>query len=423
MDTWILQGGFPLVTVGHPDGDATAANKAALTLTQEPFSFTAPTGASSIGSNWKIPVLVRSTSGAETRVLLGSDPEVSILDGTSDGDGPAVVNAGASGYYRVRYPADHLRRLAASIGALDPLERFTLLGDTWASVVAGRSELEDLLLLADALGDEKDPDVWGQVSGALRFLDHTVDDDTRPVLATYTRSLMTEPFARLGWQPAPGEGERTATLRAQLIGMLGTVGEDEVVRNECAARHAAAIAGGPDLEPNLASTIVNVAATVGGPAEFETFVELYRHPTTPQSETRYLYSLTAFRDPALAARVFELARTEVRTQNAPFVVQQLLAHRDHGPPTWIRVRNAWDELMERFPAHTVPRMLDGVRLLCRDPALADDVRGFIRTHPVPSGQRTVDQIVERLGVNEAFVARVGGPTKLLAAAIDRRRSG
>jgi puromycin-sensitive aminopeptidase len=201
--------------------------------------------------------------------------------------------------------------------------------------------------------------------------------------------------------------------------MLGTVGQDEAVRTECAARHAAAIAGGAPLDPDLAATVVTVAATVGGAAEFDIFLDRYRHPATPQEETRYLYSLTAFRDPALAARAFALARTEVRTQNAPFMVQQLLAHRDHGPATWARVRDGWDSLIARFPTNIFPRMLDGVRLLCRDPALADDVRGFLTTHPVPSGQRTVDQILERLGVNQAFVSRTARAAPVLAAGLDR----
>ena len=416
MDTWILQGGFPLVTVG----DTTGPDGAQLTLTQEPFSFAASRGPSSIGSDWKIPVLIRTTGGAERRVLLGTDAEVVALDHMSDDDDVAVVNAGASGYYRVRYPASDLRRLAGRLDALDASERFMILGDTWASVVAGRAQLEEFLPLAEALDDEEDPDVWGQVSGAMRFLDHTVDDATRPVVAAYTRALMAAPFARLGWRAPAGEDERTATLRAQLLGMLGTVGQDAAVRSRCATLHADAVAGGADLDPDLASTIVTVAATAGGDAEFDTFLELYRHPATPQAESRYLYGLTVFPDPALAARVFELARTEVRTQNAPFVVQQLLAHRDHGPATWRRVRQDWDDLMARFPANIVPRMLDGVRLLCRDHALADDVRTFIATHPVPSGQRTVDQAVERLGVNEAFVARLGGADAVLSAAVDRR---
>jgi puromycin-sensitive aminopeptidase len=422
MDTWILQGGFPLVTVADAGDTAGAAS---FTLTQEPFTLDSSTGTSAIGSDWRIPVLIRSTAGAETRVLLGAEPASVVLDGVPSDRSPSdedvtVVNAGASGFYRVRYPADHLRRLARSLGSLDALERFMVVGDTWASVLADRAPLDDFFLLAEALGDEEDPDVWGHVTGALRFLDHTVDDTTRPLLAAYTRRLAAAPFARLGWRPRPGEIERTATLRAQLLAILGTVGQDDDVRTRCAELHAASLAGGAPLDPDLASTIVTVAATAGGPKEFETFLDLYRHPATPQAESRYLYSLTAFPDPALAARAYDLARTEVRTQNAPFVVGQLLAHRDHGPATWTRVKDDWTVLGERFPAHILPRMLDGVRMLCRDHHLADDIRAFIAAHPIPSGQRTIDQTVERLGVNESFVSRLAGAASILDAALARR---
>ncbi|HXQ60455.1 MAG TPA: M1 family metallopeptidase, partial [Acidimicrobiales bacterium] len=107
MDTWILQGGFPLVSADPGGGPG------ALTLSQEPFSFTAASGESAIGSNWKVPVLLRSSGGAEARVLLGSDPQ--LVDLAGDPDDVAIVNAGASGFYRVRYRADHLRALAARI--------------------------------------------------------------------------------------------------------------------------------------------------------------------------------------------------------------------------------------------------------------------------------------------------------------------
>jgi puromycin-sensitive aminopeptidase len=417
MDTWILQGGFPLVTT--TDSPA-APGRGSLTLSQEPFVFSASPGASAIGSDWQVPVLVRSTGGAESRALLGPAPANITVAGSDDD--VVVVNAGASGFYRVRYSSAHLRRLSDRLDALAPLERFSLLGDTWSAVVAARTDLDDFLLLAETLGSESDPDVWSQVTGPLRFLDHTVDDATRPVVAAYARALVAAPFAALGWEPTATEDARTGTLRAQLLGVLGTVSDDEEVRAGCTARHAAALGGGVPLDPDLASTIVIVAATAGTGADYDTFLERFRHPATPQEETRYLYSLVAFRDPALAARTFELARTEVRTQNAPFVVQQLLAHRDHGPATWARVRDGWDDLTARFPTNTAPRMLDGVRLLCRDRTLADDVRRFLSTHPVPSGQRTVDQTVERLGVNEAFVARTGAMASVLQAAVDRCRA-
>jgi puromycin-sensitive aminopeptidase len=386
MDSWILQGGFPLVTV-HSD-----------VLSQEPFSYAPGGGPSAIGSRWSVPVITRALGGTEARILLGSDPTA------IDGGALGVVNAGGSGYYRVRYAPDHLRALAGRLGELELLERFNLLGDTWAAVVAQRAGLDDFLLLAEAAADEIDPDVWAQVTGPLSFLDHAVDDATRPALAAYARALLAPVFARLGWDPEPGEGPRVPTLRAQLVAALGTVGQDPAVRAEATGRYEAAERGEAVLDPDLFSAVLSVVAAAGGEARYEDVLEHYRHPATPQEEMRYLYALAGFGDAALAARTFDLARTEVRSQNAPFVVHLLLANREAGPATWGRVAAHWDELGQRVPATMVPRLVDGVRLLCRDDALAEEIRDFVVAHPVRSGQRTVEQTLERLAVNVSLAA-------------------
>jgi hypothetical protein len=64
-------------------------------------------------------------------------------------------------------------------------------------------------------------------------------------------------------------------------------------------------------------------------------------------------------------------------------------------------------------------MVDGVRLLCRDEAVARDVEQFLSAHPLATGQRTVNQIVERLGVNIALTARLQAT---LGAALTKRIS-
>ena len=113
---------------------------------------------------------------------------------------------------------------------------------------------------------------------------------------------------------------------------------------------------------------------------------------------RYLYALAGFTDPALAARTFELARTEVRTQNAPFVIQLLLANRDNGPATWARVREHWDELVARIPGqHPPPHARRGDVVVPRPAARRRRHARSSRAHPLPIGQRTVDQTLERLG--------------------------
>jgi len=411
MDTWILQGGFPIV-VAERTGDVT-------TLRQEPFSYAPADATSAIGRDWRVPVLARPLSAlpAEPWRLLLADQPAALPDARE----PVLVNAGASGFYRVQYDDQSLLALADRVGDLSPMERATLLGDTWAALVAGHGGLGQFLSLAEALRRETDADVWAQVASALGFLDLVVVDEDRPVLAAYTRALVGPAFASLGWQGRPDDDdERTATLRAKLLGTLGTVGADAEVRQRCMALHGAALDGGPDLDPDLAPAVVAVVAAAGGEKEFEAFLARQRAPRTPQEEVRYLFALAGFDQPELARRAFEVATTEARTQNGPFLIQQMLGHRSNGPATWARLTSQWDTLVELFPANIFPRMLDAVQRLCRQAALADEVRSFLADHPVPSGQRSVAQAVERLGVNVTVAQRLSGAMAgELSSGIDR----
>lgn len=391
MSTWIDQGGYPLVSAGE-DGS----------LAQAPFSYRAEPGGA-IGSAWQVPVLARrlgEAPGAAVATLL--DGPAAAVTGSGSADGPWLVNAGGSGFYRTAYPDATVEALCRHLGSLTPLERYNLVSDTWAVALAGRGGLSGFLGVARALGEsgEGDPSVWSVVLGALGLLDRVVPDDGRATLAAATRTLVGPVARRLGWDPSPGDDERTPALRASVLRVLGTIGEDAGVRTEATRRFTA----GP-LHPDTESAVLDVVAATGGEAEFDAFLARYRAPANPQQENRYLYALASFDDAELARRAFELALSEVRTQNAPFVVQLLLANRVSGPATWERMTAHWDELVARFPANILPRMLDGVRALCGSPALAAEVTAFVEAHPLPSGGKTVEQILERLAVSVAFGQR------------------
>jgi puromycin-sensitive aminopeptidase len=390
MDTWIDQGGYPLVTVGN-DG----------TLAQQPFSYSgAPGGA--IGSRWQVPVLHRSLgSGA------GWNDAVLMTGATQDvgGVGDLVANAGGSGYYRVAYSAERVAHLAGRLGDLAPLERYNLVSDTWAATLAGHARVADLLRLAKAMADagEGDPSVWSVVIGAIGLFDRIVPDGGRTTLADGVRTLLGPLGERLGWDPSPDDDERTPSLRSAVLRTLGTIGADPAVRTEAAARFGARAT--TPLHGDTASAVLDIVAAGGGADEYEAFLATYRAATTPQEENRYLDALASFGDADLAARTFELAMTEVRSQDAPFLIRLLLANRETGPATWERIVGAWDEFPRKFPSNTLPRMLDGVRALCSPPELAAEVTAFVTAHPLAAGGRTVDQILERLAMSVAFGRR------------------
>jgi puromycin-sensitive aminopeptidase len=400
MTTWIDQGGYPLVTVVD-DGS----------LRQSPFSYRGEPGGA-IGSHWQVPILVRDLARP------GGTTEAILLESTATADGGGrLVNAGGSGYYRVSYPAATLERLAEVFEQLAPLERYNLVSDTWAAALAGQSPLASLLRLARAMADggERDPSVWSVVIGALGLFDRVVPDADRSTLAAATRSLLSPLESALGWEPRADDGERTPALRASVLRTLGTIGDDPAVKAEAAKRFAAS--GSSALHPDTESAVLEIVASEGGTEEFEAFLEHYRNPANPQQEIRYLYALAGFDDVVLAERTFELAVGEVRTQNAPFLLQVLLANRVTGATSWARVTERWDQLVERFPANTLPRMLEGVRALCTPSSLAEEVTRFVQAHPLPAGGKTVEQILERLAVNVAFGTREGA---VLADALRER---
>jgi puromycin-sensitive aminopeptidase len=399
MDTWIYQGGYPVISVAADDEAGT------ITLTQSRFRYLS-TGEDA-EARWKVPTMLRASVGGEiVRHRLVMSDEVT----TVDVGGPpewVVVNEGGWGFYRVRYEQELLDRITAETDRLDALERFNLASDTWAAVLAGLSPVDNFLKLARLYGDETHPSLWTAVLAPLEYLDRMMEPGTRPLLQGYVRDLVSPAFERLGWAPVDGEGETTRTLRATLLRALGVLGGDEEVRKKASEVQASYFADRDSVDPDVAAAATAIVAAAGSTTDYERHLDRFTNPATPQEEMRFLFSLTAFEDEDLARRTMELARTEVRTQNAPFVISQLLANRTTGPLAWEVVKEHWDELVERFPDNLHDRMLEGVTTLST-PELADDVRAFMADHPLTTKQRTMEQILERLEIAVAFRRREAG---------------
>jgi len=403
MDSWILQGGHPLVSL-RPGR-----------LVQEPFSYDASARGSEPGQEpprWNVPVLMRRLDqrdavSTERLLLTAESIEDPVL---APSDGPLVVNAGGWGVYRVAYETSDLERLAGHLDRLDALERSNLVADTWALVLSGRRPLEDFFSLARHLGHDSEPSTFSTVAGALGLCDRVVGEGDRPILAAATRSLLGPRARELGWDPSENEGERIPTLRALLIGALGTIGEDEAIRADARRRfdEANRKEGPVPINPDIEAAVLEVVAASALTADYEKMLARYRAAATPQEELRYLTALAKFPDVELGARTFDLALEEVRTQNAPYLILALLTNRVVGPVTWQRITENWSAIIERFPDNSHARMLDGVRALCGDAALAEKVTSFLREHPIRAGQRTVEQSLERLAVNVAFGERERG---------------
>ena len=400
MDTFILQGGHPLVSL--EDG----------ALRQQPFSLgPVPAGeTSSIGTEWRVPVAVRALPaggklGATLRHLVLDSAPTPVAEAT---EGLAVVNAGGWGMFRVGYGSRHRLELAEHLPELTPLERANLLADTWATTLAGHSALRDFLVLASRLGLEPDPAPWAPVGNALVLARRIALPEQWPALHDAVGALLGPTLAHLGFDAAPGDGERTPSLRSLAISLLGTVGADDEVRAEAVRRFETSPIGGGSGEPipaDIETATLAVVAQLVRPGDYDALLERYRNAATPQEEMRSLGALAAFPDVGLCLRTFDLAMTEVRSQNGFAVLAALLANPVGNQAVWTRLTESWDAVLERFPKNAPPRIIEALPALCADAEFARGAIAFLDAHPLASGPRRVAQSVERLGVNVAFAAR------------------
>ncbi len=385
MNTWILQGGHPLVTLS--DGQ----------LHQQPFVFADPQHKGAIGDRWLVPVMTRSLEGgAPSRHLLDETPQ------RVDDPAPVVVNAGGWGVFRSRYDAAALAALAPRISELDELERATLLADAWAALFARQITWTEFYATAAGLGDQDEPTPWHFVATALDMVRRALDAPARASLAHQVAVLAAPHFARLGWDRRPDEDVLVAQTRALIIGLLGVVAGDESVRAEARRRFDA-----HDMDGDLAATIMRIVADDNRPDDYETFLERYRQAPTPQEEIRYLTGLAGFGDERLALDAARRCFDEFRTQDAPLVLAALTRNEQTGPAVWRYLTSRWDEALARFSPSHHSRLAAGVPTFIQDPAFAAEVEAFHVAHPVVGGYpATVPQQLERLRVGLLFATTI-----------------
>ena len=400
MDTFILQGGHPLVSLHG------------FMLSQQPFVLgPVPAGAtSSIGKEWRVPLAVRALPagggpGAPVRhLVLDAEPEP-IAEAEQ---GLAVVNAGGWGMFRVGYEAAHRTALAGHLSELTPLERANLLADSWATTLAGLSTLHEFLELAARLDEEPDPAAWSPVASALVLTNRITPAGDEEALHRAVTALFGATHRRLGFDATPGESDRTPTLRALAITLMGTVGADPEVRAEAVRRFDASPIGGGSgnpIPPDIESATLAVVSQLLRNGDYDALLERYRSASTPQEEMRSLGALAGFPDVDLCLRTFDLAMTEVRSQNGFAVIGALLANPVGNQAVWTRVTEQWNSVLDRFPKNAPPRIIESIPALCSDARFAEGAIAFLDDHPLSSGPRRVAQSIERLGVNVAYGSR------------------
>lgn len=392
MDSWIWQPGYPLVEADI-EGDA-------VVLRQTRFSFDTESNDPTV---WLVPVHLRNGT-QDTKVLLDTPAARVPLPAAN---APVVVNSGGHGFYRVAYSPALLARLdATTIQGLSVIERYNLVDDAWNAVVAGRLSAIDFLDFLAGFRNERDLAVWQAMAIGLRGCERLLTGHQQAPLQQRITNLVAPALADIGWEPAPNEDDLRGKLRGLLIVLLACDASD-IAAQQRAKSYFAASEAGQHVHPEVVAAATTVVASTGGAAEFDMFVDKFKKAASPQEQMRALYALSDFQSADLIERACAFAFSgEVKTQNAPFLLNRCMNNREFGQIAWHAVRTNWDKANADFPVNTIVRMVDPVKTL-NTPALQADVQAFFAEHPIPQSAKTLEQVLERQRINTALREREG----------------
>ncbi len=392
MEGWILQPGHPIVTARRGSDPSSVA------LRQARFSYSG-----NLEGTWRVPLVLRASVAGEVverRVLL-EGPETIRFPAPVEW---LVVNGGGRGFHR---SATDASLIPVDLSVCTPLERVTLVDDSWASVVAG-GPLSGFAELVARLRGEDHPDVWATAARALGVLDRLAEEGERSAVADLVREAAGPAWRRLGWEPRPGEPPTERRARSTLLRLLGTTGADPEVREVAAERWAAERRGDEALDPELAPAVLDVVASAGGAGELAALLDELRAAGSPLERDRCLHALAGFEGADEVAEVLaQVGSGAVRPQDWHRLVARVLAGRQGGALGWPWVEEHADQLESALTPQLLLRALSGAAGIV-DPGPAASVHRWFADHPLPIGDGPRSQVEERMDLSVALAGRWRG---------------
>ncbi|KAG5880379.1 hypothetical protein JTB14_027286 [Gonioctena quinquepunctata] len=406
MSTWTKQMGFPVVTVtSQPTGNG---NSVKLTLTQKKFT--------ADGSNppenylWMIPVSIAAsknpTKEAMNIVLKSKSTDIIVPD--IDLSDWIKINPGTIGFYRTQYTPEMLEKFVPAIQnkTLPPLDRLGLLDDLFAMVKAGHTNTVEVLKLLKAFEDETDYNVWSSIGNIIgrigQILEYT---NFEADYKRYQRQLLSKLYKRLGWDVKPGETHLDTLLRGLVLGRLAWLDEEHTIE-EAKTRFLSHVKSDQTLVADIRSACYKTVLRAGGKWQYDQLLELYRSTDLHEEKDRISRSLGATKDPELLQNVLEFAMSdEVRSQDTVFVIASVALTRKGRDLAWQFFKDNWSQIKERFSGYLLTRLVKYLTENFINETMSKEVEQFFQKHKAPGTERTVQQSVETIQLNTAWLNR------------------
>jgi len=403
MANWTAKAGHPLVRV------QVTGNR--LQLTQERF-FSSPISKKQTSDNtiWSIPLLLslRALKGRgnliNEKIASSKTPRndaVLLIDKKS----VTIPNSGEKlnleevSLVRVDYPQTYLKNL--ELKKLSASDRLGLIRDSFDLSQAGNSSTTVALELAQNYKDEEDYTVWSTLTGQIVQLDSLLAyEDFYPDFKKYGREIYGQIAKKMGWEKREGEKHTDPLLRAMVLNMLGSFGDEQTIKK------AQELFKKGKIDPDLKGVVYSLVAENGREADFKTLIKMYKIEENQQEKDRIGRALGRLKSEVLLKKTLEFSISkDVRFQNTLGIIASVWHNPEGRYLAWDFVKANWKMLKERYAGgHYFTRVFSPAGEFTKG-SDAKDIEGFVAKNPVPEAKRTIAQALEQIYSNAQWLKK------------------
>ncbi|XP_011496000.1 PREDICTED: puromycin-sensitive aminopeptidase [Ceratosolen solmsi marchali] len=406
MSTWTKQQGFPLLKVTEKNSDS---SKRILSFSQQ--RFLADGSVDYDNSLWVIPITVSSSENPKiclrNEIMETKTKEIEfhgILKSSW-----LKINPGTIGVYRTLYSSELLEDFLPVIQdqTLPPLDRLGLLDDLFALSQAGYVSTGQVLKLMKAFKNENNYTVWSSIINCLSKIGILVSHlGIHSSYKAFGRSLLMSIHSQLGWDKKSNESHLDTLLRTLVLDRMISFEDDSTIK-EAQRRFKDYVTGKSILPADLRSPVYRAVFSNGNTDTFETLLKLYREADMHEEKNRILSSLGATKDETLLSRVLEFSLSDdVKPQDTVFVIMSVTMTYNGRVLAWQFFRDNYDKLVDRYKSgFLLTRLVKCTTEHFVTENYAQDIQEFFDNHPTPGAERNVQQSIETIRLNAAWLKR------------------
>jgi tricorn protease interacting factor F2/3 len=370
MSEWVRKPGYPVITATII-GDR-------LRLKQERFLLS--------GTYEKDirPIPVTMSADGESRRLL-FDTEETWIDVKEHKS--LNLNVDHSGFYRVYYEGLYDQIWNSE---LSPLDRWQMIFDACAFLVAGKMSFTEYLNLIRKYNGEQEYLPAREVSDQLSFLSLIMPERVREVSREFYSSQL---------RILEGKTDETSSmLRGTITGRLAMI--DDGYARDLGSKFR----DYEKIEPDMKAAVARAYARAYG--DLEGLVKKYRVCTSDEERDRLRTAMVSLKEPTSVAISLGLAWIEVKTQDSASMILAAATNPDARDVAWTWIKVNIERLRKIHEGTgTLSRILLSV-IPILGIGKVEEVERFFKENEMPEATKGIEAGLERLRIYDRFVKNV-----------------